>query len=511
MFSHSTLGIGGRFEEGAMLPSFVSRLAIIPAKASSERCAGKNMRLFAGIPLFMHSVYYARQEGFLPVVSTDSAEIMEMCRKAGVACMSEVVDDRRMENCIDQVLARVGCDLFALLQPTSPFRWPGLLQRMAEGAGLDAGSLYTAQRIKLIGHLDGHFQAAYREQDARRFLDFFDGNILVMSRSRFLGTGVLLDDDSRPCFHEFPCHLQIDTEEQFSLLDDWAGLPGTARLLAVHNRPLKVCIVSNRRCFRRDYSDFVDSCDVVIRVSKMDNLDSGLAGRRTDAVVVSCWSHYMAFTREERHVEELKRAPLIYFSLDETRFARSYAEAEGLLRWKFIPESVQKATPHFTTVTKAVALADALYPEAQLYYLGDLSASLRTDGNVSHSRSGDDSFMAELVESGRLVCLLEETSEAGYEYSREIGEGTQGLARELWLKYGEGIEADAVLELRHPCWSDTVRVFGGRARREHGGGDKARAEFRQEGELVLHWERWPAEVFVETAENTYKFVSRLTR
>ena len=35
----------------------------------------------------------------------------------------------------------------------------------------------------------------------------------------------------------------------------------------------KIVIVSNKRDHDKDYSGFVDSCDVVVRVNKLDNID----------------------------------------------------------------------------------------------------------------------------------------------------------------------------------------------------------------------------------------------
>ena len=63
-----------------------------------------------------------------------------------------------------------------------PFRRRGLLRQMAED--MEKGkiqSAYTARKTKMIGHMEGHFHLAHREQDAKKFFYFFDGNINVVT------------------------------------------------------------------------------------------------------------------------------------------------------------------------------------------------------------------------------------------------------------------------------------------------------------------------------------------
>lgn len=134
----------------------------------------------------------------------------------------------------------------------------------------------------MIGHLDGQFHVAHREQDARKFFYFFDGNINAITQKHFQESGTLFDNDSRPYLNDFPCCLQIDTEEEWKLLARLSGNEEYQGLLASEGREKRICIVSNKRNLKRNYSAFVDSCDKIMRVNKMDNLNSGLAGTRTD-------------------------------------------------------------------------------------------------------------------------------------------------------------------------------------------------------------------------------------
>lgn len=125
-------------------------IAIVPAKGTSTRVAQKNMQLVNGIPLFWYSVLYARANGIFVVCSTDSPYIKDYCMRRNCCVVDECVDDSTMVNCVRNVLRKVPATRYALLQPTSPIRPPGLLRRILH---MDAPCVYTAQRIKMVGHL----------------------------------------------------------------------------------------------------------------------------------------------------------------------------------------------------------------------------------------------------------------------------------------------------------------------------------------------------------------------
>lgn len=191
-------------------------IAIIPAKKHSERIAGKNRLLLGGKELWRWSVDYAAAEGCVPLVSTDDTEIIAQCEDDGIHFVREVVDDSNLTNCINQVLESMDCDQFAVLQPTSPLRQDGLL-RLLLRCGV-ATSVYTARRVKMIGHLDGRFHFAGRDQDpSTRWLYQFDGNIIAVNAEWYRRTRQLLTDTSRYVVEGLPYTLQIDNHEDFEL------------------------------------------------------------------------------------------------------------------------------------------------------------------------------------------------------------------------------------------------------------------------------------------------------
>ena len=112
-------------------------LAVIPARGGSKGLPGKNIRLFAGIPLIAHSILYARlcpQLGRV-VVSTDSAEIAAVAGKYDAeppflrpAALAQ--DDTPMMPVLQHALAKLEeidgkkFEYVVLLDPTSPGREP---------------------------------------------------------------------------------------------------------------------------------------------------------------------------------------------------------------------------------------------------------------------------------------------------------------------------------------------------------------------------------------------------
>ena len=128
-------------------------LAIIPARGGSKGVPGKNLRIIDGKPLIVHSIdqALAARAQMDIIVSTDDPEIASVARAAGanVPFMrpAELAKDttptepvllhalEHMEN------AGNGYDAVMLLQPTSPLRLSGTIDRAIDeftNAGADS-------------------------------------------------------------------------------------------------------------------------------------------------------------------------------------------------------------------------------------------------------------------------------------------------------------------------------------------------------------------------------------
>ncbi len=116
-------------------------VALVPARAGSERVARKNLLPLAGHPLIAYTISAARQSGVFDaiVVSTDSIEIAEVAQRYGAQVPGLRTPELATSTSpdIDWVLELTrrfatdnrSWDAFSLLRPTSPFRTAATIQR----------------------------------------------------------------------------------------------------------------------------------------------------------------------------------------------------------------------------------------------------------------------------------------------------------------------------------------------------------------------------------------------
>ena len=192
-------------------------IAIIPAKGQSLRVPNKNISIINNLPLFMHSVKFAKRCGIMPVVSTDSQEIINICKTNKIRYVKENVNDSNMLFCIEQVLKKFPADKFVLMQPTSPIRNINVLKKMI-ALSYKHKSVISVQDLKFIGFLDGKFYIAYRDQDTKRRFYHFDGNLLIADSYWVLKNKRLFSKDITYVKNSFPYYLQIDDKNEQTVI-----------------------------------------------------------------------------------------------------------------------------------------------------------------------------------------------------------------------------------------------------------------------------------------------------
>lgn len=112
-------------------------LAVIPARGGSKGLPGKNLRLFAGLPLIAHTIRFARMVPQIAraIVSTDSEEIAAVAREQGgdvpFLRPAELAQDESpmwpvLQHALQEMERRDGrrYESLLLLDPTSPGRLP---------------------------------------------------------------------------------------------------------------------------------------------------------------------------------------------------------------------------------------------------------------------------------------------------------------------------------------------------------------------------------------------------
>ena len=136
-----------------------SAVALVPARAGSERVPGKNVRPLGGHPLIAYTLAAAHESGRFDavIVSTDSSEIAAVARHYG----GEIPSLRPAELAtatspdiewiawtLPQLVEHY--DLFAIVRATNPFRGPDVIRRGLEQllATPDADSIRAVELVK---------------------------------------------------------------------------------------------------------------------------------------------------------------------------------------------------------------------------------------------------------------------------------------------------------------------------------------------------------------------------
>ena len=207
-----------------------SMVAVIPAKSFSTRLPGKNMRPILArnpMPLFEISYRFALDEGVAAVVTTDAdGEVAKYCEANGIHYVTENVREERMEHAILNALEKfpeaAGRSWVATLQPTSPIRTAGLIQRCVE-AMLEAGgkSLITTTPLRpILFHrgkpcFDPHARKITQHTPKEDYYQYWNGNVIITEIGFLREHFCLFDHDVH--LHEISKveGYQIDDEADF--------------------------------------------------------------------------------------------------------------------------------------------------------------------------------------------------------------------------------------------------------------------------------------------------------
>lgn len=170
---------------------------------------------------------------------------------------------------------------------------------------------------------------------------------------------------------------------------------------------MTICIVGNKRP-DQDVSAQVDAADTVIRVSKMDHLDTGLIGRRTDALYLEpnyVWWHYSA---QVRRTEMLRDIPAIYIRASWWRRVGDDLLDGGIVRRdqvQVIPADVESGLPGCTTLAMAVYDVHRRLPDARILLAGADVGVERHRVFWAHVAGGEIEFMDGLIKDGVLEVI----------------------------------------------------------------------------------------------------------
>jgi CMP-N,N'-diacetyllegionaminic acid synthase len=217
---------------------------VIPARGGSKGLPRKNLRVLGAVSLIGHAVASARESRRLTrfIVSTDSPEIAEEARRHGAEVPflrpPELASDQAgmvpvLQHAVRWLEASAGTrpDVVVTLQPTSPFRVGGdidrtvdkLLETMADSAQTVTEAAYHPFFMKTLEgdrtvplFPEGHKYV--RRQDAPTVYQP-SGSVYATRYTVLMEQGRVLGDDNRAVVMGFEASVNIDTEWDFMLAE----------------------------------------------------------------------------------------------------------------------------------------------------------------------------------------------------------------------------------------------------------------------------------------------------
>lgn len=199
-------------------------IGIIPARAGSKRCPGKNTRLLGDKPLISWTIEHAQKSKLLDsiIVTSDDAAVHSICQKSNIQFLhrpQELASDNATS--AEVVMHTLGniVDKFShivLLQPTSPFR----------------NDVHIDEAIKLC--IDGNAKSCvsfvenndistnayvYQQPNLNALhgqLIRLNGAIYISEINRFEESQEFIDKTTIPYIMSLSHSVDIDTEEDFN-------------------------------------------------------------------------------------------------------------------------------------------------------------------------------------------------------------------------------------------------------------------------------------------------------
>lgn len=212
---------------------------IIPARGGSKRIPRKNLKNLGGKPLIQWTIDYSFTSGFCPYVLSDDPEINQLATDLGCFVIhepTEIADDYTPMVDVFRYFHQVkGPCHIILLQPTYPYRRPGLIHdcvRTFENEVADV--VYVAAPVKFFlvtreGKLINH---AYDDQGRIPRTQCVDQQYLHSG-----AVGVIRSDIvpkmTTSIFGKYSLvEVSIfEVLQDLDTLDDWNNLPKILRLL----------------------------------------------------------------------------------------------------------------------------------------------------------------------------------------------------------------------------------------------------------------------------------------
>ncbi len=222
----------------------MSNLSIIPARAGSKGINNKNVKLFLGKPLFIWSLLSALEHTDSTVVVSSNCPLVKSQfdlfeRKDECVFIDRPdelsTDKSKTEDCMIHAISIMGTsfDTVSLLQPTSPVRERGMVDRAfsilkdSKKNSLISVSCHTpffVQNSNPVKWLYDPVQRKMRQDISEEELYYHDdGCLYVNSMESFLATQCRVDTESVVLYkNDKVSSMQIDCDVDWNVLEIYA-------------------------------------------------------------------------------------------------------------------------------------------------------------------------------------------------------------------------------------------------------------------------------------------------
>jgi CMP-N-acetylneuraminic acid synthetase len=213
----------------------MKNIAVIPARGGSKRIPEKNIQLFGGLPLLVHSIQYAVANSEIIddiYVSTDNATIKATALAYGAKVIDRPAslsgDLEPTVTALKHVLETIDdtVDTVILLQPTNPLRPKNLLKEAFEIYKKNShNSLFTVTRnyqkfgkIKNSKFIPFNYSIGQRSQDLEPI--FFENGLLYITKASLILENSIISETAFPLEvdHIFGS-VDIDTKEDLDFAE----------------------------------------------------------------------------------------------------------------------------------------------------------------------------------------------------------------------------------------------------------------------------------------------------
>lgn len=164
---------------------------------------------------------------------------------------------------------------------------------------------------------------------------------------------------------------------------------------------MKIVLVSNKPDLQKDYTDFVNSCDVVVRINKLDSIKYNKTGNKTDIIIMRTWYGFYEHPEAFIYLDIMKNAKMLFMSSVKEETLNMFRQKLNCNEKITIIELKKN-----TAVIDALEVLRNIYPNEKIYYIGDKSTFRRTNNDHHNNSLNNDIFFHGLEENGILIPII---------------------------------------------------------------------------------------------------------